>query len=116
MLESGAKRNILRAYPHAGAQRHRDTEKGIKSQGDCMNEIFLTMVGYPICKTVSSLLEIAFFDLFPPFFCPISHTSCLKGIANRGAVAHTPLVYLMNLTHAIALTWGQECKIATSGG
>ena len=37
-------------------------------QGDCMNEIFLTMVGYPICKTVSSLLERAFFDLFPPLF------------------------------------------------
>lgn len=73
------------------------------TQGDCMNEIFLTMVGYPICKTVSSLLERAFFDLFPPFFCPISHSSCLKGIANRGAVAQTPLVYLMNLTHAIAL-------------
>ena len=68
-----------------------------------MNEILLTMVGYPICKTVSSLLERAFFDLFPPFFCPISHSSCLKGIANRGAVAQTPLVYLMNLTHAIAL-------------
>ena len=89
---------------------------GWAAQGDCMNEIFLTMVGYPICKTVSSLLERAFFDLFPPFFCPISHSSCLKGIANRGAVAQTPLVYLMNLTHAIALTWGQECKIATSGG